>query len=875
MRLVGSLAVLVVSAVAHAAPPPSALARARAALDGGKYGDVQKIVATVAASERSEADALVGEALRRTGRYADARKLLEATLQRDPAARAARLELGLVARAVGDEAAAKRIWNAFFDDYEQGRIDKNRPRELLWVALAARYLESWQDANDVFREAVDLDGGDKVERARAQIEWAALFLEKYDAGHAERELEGALKALPDDADAHALMARVKLEQGYDVVAAEKEIARALKANPRHAEALALRAELFVDTEAYEKALAVCEEIEKTNPEDLRARTVAAAARWLMEDRKGYEAERARVLATNPRASSFYVGVSDFLVKQHRYDDVSAILDEAVKLNPKDWAALAGLGANALRLGDEKRGLEMLRRAWKGDRFNVRTYNLLNLFEDIIPKQYVLSEPAKGAAPIALRVPKGDRALVEKYVRPLLERAYADMVKRYGFTPKGPVVVELYGDNEHYAVRTVGLPGLEALGVTFERVVTSMSPSGGRFNWGMTLWHELGHVFSIQLSKSRVPRWFTEGLSEYETARERPEWSRHTYAELNRALSDGKLYSVGQLNEAFLRARDVAHMVIAYHQSAETVTFLARRFGFPKVVEALKLFGDGKRTPEVIRRVTGMDVAAFDRAFREDLAARLQPYKGTLYVRHSDYSDVEGLRERMKAGDRKAAALVAWALMKGRHADEAKKIVDEARARKDLTIDERRLVDLAAAQLAVNVKQWDLAKALLDDLVNKIGGDGADARMLRGQVAVAEGRTADAEKEYAAAKRMDPHRPEPAVELFRLYDKAGRTDAALRELEEAARLDCMDASLQLKLLSETAKAKRWAKVLELAPLALYVAPGEPKVQRAIAEALVAEGKMKEALEAIDAALAADPDDETKAALRALAERAGRI
>jgi tetratricopeptide (TPR) repeat protein len=603
--------------------------------------------------------------------------------------------------------------------------------------------------------------------------------------------------------------------------------------------------------------------------------VAAAARWLMEDRKGYEAERARVFQTNPRASAFYVGVAEFLVKQHRYEEASTILEEAVKLNAKDWAALAALGANALRLGDEKRGVEMLRRAWKGDRFNVRTYNLLNLFEDIIPKQYVLVDGPKGAAPIAFRVPKGDKALVEKWVRPTLERAYADMVKRYGFTPKGPVVVELYGDNEHYAVRTVGLPGLEALGVTFERVVTSMSPASGRFNWGMTLWHELGHVFAIQLSKSRVPRWFTEGLSEYETARERPEWSRHTYAELHRALTDGKLYSVAQLNEAFLRARDVAHMVIAYHQSAETVTFLARRFGFGKVVEALKLFGDGKRTPEVVKRVTGMEVAAFDRAFRDDLAARLQPYTGTLYVRHSDYSDVDGLKERMKAGDRKAAALYAWALMKARRADEARKIVEESLARKDLTLDEKRLTTLAAAQLAINVKEWALATKLLDELVTTLGGDGPEARMMRGQAAVAQGRVADAEKEFTAAKRMDPHRPEPAVELFRLYDKAKQTDAALRELEEAARLDCMDASLQLKLLEETAKAKRWAKVIELAPLALFVAPGEPKVQRALAEAYVETGKMKEALEAIDAAMAGEPDDETKAALRALAERAGRI
>src|SRR4030095_7589445 len=101
-----------------------------------------------------------------------------------------------------------------------------------------------------------------------------------------------------------------------------------------------------------------------------------------------------------------------------------------------------------------------------------------------------------------------------------------------------------------------------------RVITAMSPTEGDINWGMVLWHELAHVFSIQLSKSRVPRWFTEGLAEWETQNERPEWQRRTHAELHRALKEGELASVGELNSRFLRARDVAHMVVAYHQSAE-------------------------------------------------------------------------------------------------------------------------------------------------------------------------------------------------------------------------------------------------------------------------------------------------------------------
>ena len=46
-------------------------------------------------------------------------------------------------------------------------------------------------------------------------------------------------------------------------------------------------------------------------------------------------------------------------------------------------ALAALGSNWLRLGEDDKGLAALREAWKRDPYNVRTYNLLNLFEDSI------------------------------------------------------------------------------------------------------------------------------------------------------------------------------------------------------------------------------------------------------------------------------------------------------------------------------------------------------------------------------------------------------------------------------------------------------------------------------------------------------------
>jgi hypothetical protein len=155
-----------------------------------------------------------------------------------------------------------------------------------------------------------------------------------------------------------------------------------------------------------------------------------------------------------------------------------------------------------------------------------------------------------------------------------------MAKRYGFTPKIPVTVELYQDSDHYSVRTVGLPNLGALGVCFGQVITAMSPSNGDINWGMVLWHELGHVFAIQLSNSRVPRWFTEGLSEYETLIADPSWRRENDADIYGAVLAGTLPSVATINYEFVQP-DGQKVVVAYYLSSVMIEYIARPTASPR------------------------------------------------------------------------------------------------------------------------------------------------------------------------------------------------------------------------------------------------------------------------------------------------------
>ncbi len=774
-----------------------------------------------------------GERLRKAGRYAEAEKLLAPIVQRDPRAFAARRSLGLVYRATGRRDLERAVWNRFYDDYESGAIDKHSARDLTYVAEAARWLGGWQDANETFRDAVDADPRGK-DGARANIAWAALFLEKYDAGHAEQSLVEALKVLPHDADAHALYARVKVEQN-DLPGAEKEIAAALKADPKNVEALDVRAERLAVDERWQEALAAARRALAIDPEDVGARTIVGGVDFLRDNLRGFAAERDHVLATNPRCWEFFHGVAELLVKEHRYVEANALEEEALKREPKSWVALAAIGNNWLRLGDEPKGLEALRQAWKRDPYNVRTYNLLNLFEDVIPKEYVTVD----GTPFRFRVTTREKDVLLHYVAPMVKREYDELVQRYKFKPEGPLTIELYANPEHYAVRTVGLPGLEALGVTFGKVVTGMSPMGGRFNWGLMLWHEVGHIFSIQMSRARVPRWFTEGLSEYETTRVDPNWTRRTHAELYHALVEKRILPVAELNVGFTRARDVSHMVVTYHQAAEEVMFLVRRFGFDVVPRALQLFAQGKETPEVIETVTGMNLAAYDRAFVDDLRARLLPYEHNFYVRNSDFSDVEALRDRIAdhPEDARAKGLMAMALIRAQQGDEAQKIIDQA---KSASAPE---VELAAAEILMLRKSRPAAKVLLEALISE-GHDGYDARLWLGKLAVDDGNVAEAQKQLALAKKYDPDSAEPYVLLAKALVKTDE-EAAARELEKAAELEVMDASLPKKLVEIYAKKQRWPDVVRAAKLAQDIDPYDVDVHDALARALAATGRKAEA------------------------------
>ena len=229
---------------------------------------------------------------------------------------------------------------------------------------------------------------------------------------------------------------------------------------------------------------------------------------------------------------------------------------------------------------------ILDRGFENDPFNVWTFNTLKLIDS-----YANFDESKTSS-FSVRLHQKESKLLANYVPELLEEAFETLSKKYQFTPSKPIYFEMFPDHEDFAVRTMGVPGLGALGVCFGRGVVMDSPSArpkGSFNWGSTLWHEFAHVVTLQATDHRVPRWFTEGISVMEEHHAKPGWGDDLNLEIVRAIQDKKLLPIAELNRGFLRPQSPGQLQLSYFQAGQACDFIEKEFGFNAILKMLELF----------------------------------------------------------------------------------------------------------------------------------------------------------------------------------------------------------------------------------------------------------------------------------------------
>jgi len=472
-------------------------------------------------------------------------------------------------------------------------------------------LGLYQDANNQFRDAVAQDD----RNANYRVRWGLLMHERFNNAEAVKLFEEALQRDPRSAQACLGLALVSAD-GYDSNAV-KWAAQALTLNPRLVEAHELMASLALEESNRAEALKQADDALQISPEALDAMAVHAAVE-VLEDGSP-DQWLGRIRQVNPTYGEGRAIIAHHLLLNYRFEDAVTYYRKAVELDPQLWSARSALGVNLMRLGQEdeaRRQLEMCYDNGFRDAATVNTLRLLDSYKNFIT--------FKDGATV-LRLQKKEAELLRPYFESLLQRAMATYEKKYQMTLPGPVQVEAYPDHEDFAVRTMGMPGLGAEGVTFGEVVAMDSPSArkpGDFHWGATLWHEMSHVYILTATHNRVPRWFTEGLAVHEEADVSPEWSSRVTPDILVALRDKKLLPVAQLDRGFVRPEYPGQVLVTYFQAGRVCDYIQGRWGEGKLLEMVQSFATRKTTTEAIQQDLKMSPQDFDTQFQAWLDADL-------------------------------------------------------------------------------------------------------------------------------------------------------------------------------------------------------------------------------------------------------------
>jgi tetratricopeptide (TPR) repeat protein len=807
-------------------PPPAAPAKspidaAERALIEGRFADVEALAAEPGAPESRRIVLARTDAAR--GRLQAARERLEAEVAKAPTGDAA-LELGYVLRDLGRRDDAIKLWTAIVAD----RADERTPLSIYREGRALSALDQPRRASAAFQEAAaDAQGDPRIPTA-----WAELFLEKHNAKEAAETFETALQA--DPRWIPALVGYASAMADDDPAAARASLEKALAIDPASVAANLWLAEQALDGRRLTDAGAELAKVLAVNPDQVEALSLQAAIAAI-EDRNAEADQLAqRVLALRPGSGAVYRIIGAQLAGHYRFEEAVAQGRKAMAIEPADPRTQAALGMHLLRTGDETAARTALDTAFRKDPFDVVTYNSLSMLDTLDRFQTITTEDG-----LILKIHPEEVALMREPVEQLARKALADLGKRYDVTPKGPVLIEMFPRHDDFAVRTLGLPGMVgALGACFGRVVTLDSPRArppGTFNWAATLWHELAHVVTLQLSNQRVPRWLTEGASVFEERRADASWGREGELDFLRAYAAGKAIPLASLNSAFTDGRTIG---LAYHQSSLLVEHLVERFGDAGLRKLLAGYGRGLAQDGAISDAFGVDLANLQTSFDAFLDGRFKGPKAALAPIDAELPEVGGDDPKAiaaligiadtHAGQYDIQLAVGRALIARGGKDQARKVLERAVPLVPQTMGDESALTLLAG-LAQERGDVDTALTQLDAVVKESHTAIESARKL-----MTLGRQANQlARARVGAERvltLDPFDGAAHAEVGRAALAAGDIPAAITALERGLTLRPADIVTQHTDLAEAyLRAGRPDDARKQAILALEQAPRFERAQ----------------------------------------------
>ena len=409
---------------------------------------------------------------------------------------------------------------------------------------------------------------------------------------------------------------------------------------------------------------------------------------------------------------------------------------------------------------------------------------------------------------------------------LLDRAKSNVCAKYGIELEKPTTVEIFPDQKDFGVRTFGMPGNPGyLGVCFGPVITANSPAsqaGHPANWQAVLWHEFCHVVTLQMTKNKMPRWLSEGISVYEERQANPTWGQAMNPKYREMILGKDLTPVGKLSAAFLTPKTDLDLQFAYYESYLVVDFLVDRFGIDSLKDILHDLGEGVEINKAIAEHTvAMDDLETDFAdFARDRARKLGP--------SLDWKKPEAAKTDKLEGTQRIRRPLAGG------PDVVTNLTTTAEVDTNLTESTNYFVLIRGAQKLLRDKKWQEAKAPLQKLIKAC---------------------------------PDQTGPDNAYILLAMaHRRLGETNDEMRVLSQLAEIEADALDAYSRLMDLAAIKEEWSMVLTNAERYLAVNPLVPLPYRWLARASEAGGEKRTAIEAYETMLLLDPPDPAEAHFR---------
>ena len=719
----------------------------------------------------------------------------------------------IVLRTLYDRKGLKATNDHFFDLYTKktdyfNSKDVKDPLELAYIGLG------FEDENpkDAFQTGY-LTAEELAEERKANLPevflWSGKLAYKlYHFQYADERFQKLLKMRPNLPDALAGRAAILLETKHDLTNAEKLLQEAFKVNPNHVYSNLVMAKIDLEEDRLDSAKKHIDTALAVNPRNMDALAMEAFYYVNAMQMDKYTEVEKKAMTLNPECADFYCDIGELSEGKLRFDSAPPWYQKALEADPEYWRGYYGLGMNLSRQGAEncEKGKALLLKAFKKNRFNPWAANMIKALDRII------GDKEQDVAPLylesktkhfTLRYFGKEAGVVRPYLEEWAEAAYDRQTKLFGYEPEGPLSIELCYSMQDQAARTVGLPNLGALGVCFGKLCTVVSPreGGGRstetFNWRKVLEHEFGHVMALQLSKFRVPRWYTEAFSTYLEDDTRLE----SDSMMINYIARDKLRTIDKMHEYFRE-----NMLMAYVHGRYVVEYIAKTFGFEAHVKAMKLFAEGKKLDEVLPAVTGKSLDElskgeldFTKKFFEHV--RLRPnYDPALLVQ---------LEFAAKPDDAPAQAIadLAIAMVATRKLDRAEQLAKRAQEKDPKCVDALNVLGM----LAYEKKDYEGAKQFYKQSTATSPERSFLAWQRLGIIYKKEGHTTLAIEAFEAARKSYPRYigpNNPHYELADLYMDTDppQEDKALAIWKDAITVNTQDPEACFKGLEQAVKMK---------------------------------------------------------------------